>query len=428
MRVRPSASDRRWWPALLAVTVMLLLPVLPSPGAGPPPPGSVLVSGHWPPGAASGGPEHGRAWAAVEPPPQIHAAAGLLMDWETGQVLFQRNGFVRRAPASTTKVLTAILALERGRLDDRVTVSANAARTRGSSMYLRAGETLTLDDLLHGLLLNSGNDAAMAIAEHLAGSVEQFAGWMNEKAAAIGARSSRFVNPHGLHHPGHYSTAYDLALITRYALRHPQFAAIVRRQEAELLLGESSRALRNTNKLLWMFEGADGVKTGTTSAAGACLISSATRSDRLAGRDHKLVAVVLNTRSRWHDSVRLLEWGYNQFRLQALADPGEVIGYVPVTGGRDAWVGLTAGARLAAVLPRREPVRPDVRITVPAAVPAPVAAGQAIGTVEVWAGDQAQVVAPLVAARAVGPATIATRLARPAVPWLHRLRRWGLLD
>lgn len=362
----------------------------------------------------------------VPAPPTLTAAAAMLMDWQTGQVLWEKNGFQRRAPASTTKVMTALLALERGRLEDRVLVSQRAARTGGSSMYIKAGEVYTLRELLYGLLLHSGNDAAVAIAEHIGGSVEAFAELMNQRALELGARSTHFVNPHGLHHPNHYSTAYDLALITRQALRHPVFAAIVRQRQLELTLGERTLPLRNTNRLLWMFEGADGVKTGTTSAAGACLIASATRDDHGRAWSHKLVAVVLNADGRWRDSQRLLEWGFTHYRLAEVADRGEVVANVTVQGGRDPWVPLAAAEPLAAVVPRSAVAQPAVELVVPESVRAPVLPGQALGTARIsWEGGlQGQV--PLVAARPVERATWGTYLVRPLVPWLRHLAGWGV--
>lgn len=424
---------RLWnWAALgllLSVCVPLAARVLPPPGPALPPAVPAQAARWAAPGEAgarawSGGVRLGQAH--VPPPPSLTAAAALLMDWQTGQVLYEKNGFTRRAPASTTKVMTAILALEKGRLEDRVRVSDRAAGTGGSSMYIKAGEAYTLHELLYGLLMHSGNDAAVAIAEHIGGSVEAFASLMNRRAQELGARGTHFVNPHGLHKPNHYSTAYDLALITRHALRHPVFADIVRQKQAELTAGERSLALRNTNRLLWMFEGADGVKTGTTSAAGACLISSATRGDQSLEWSHKLVAVVLHADGRWRDSQRLLEWGFSNFRLAELAAREEVVVNARVTGGRDPWVPLVAVEPLAAVVPRTAQESPRVELAVPAEVRAPVAPGQALGTARItWDGKlQGQVA--LVAARQVRKATWGTFLVRPLVPWMRRLAYRGV--
>ncbi|MBP2661300.1 MAG: Serine-type D-Ala-D-Ala carboxypeptidase [Firmicutes bacterium] len=245
-------------------------------------------------------------------PPKIEAQAAILIDAKTGQILFEKNSHIRNAPASTTKVLTAIIAIESGRLDEEVKVSARAANTAGSSMHLSTGQLISMRELVIGLLLRSGNDAAVAIAEHLAGSVENFVMLMNDKAQSLDAANSHFVNPHGLTAVNHYSTAFDLAWIARYALTNPTFSMIVNTKETNIEWldrkgKEHDQSLKNTNKLLWLLEEADGVKTGTTNQAGPCLISSATRGNQ------KLIAVVLHDHSRWYDSMQLLKYGFDAF-------------------------------------------------------------------------------------------------------------------
>lgn len=359
------------------------------------------------------------AAASAAAPPAVSAAAAVLVEWRTGEVLYAKNAFARRPPASTTKVLTALLALERGRLGDPVAVSPRAARTGGSSMYLRPGQTYTLEELLYGLLLNSGNDAAVAIAEHLAGSVEEFARWMNERARAIGAHQSNFANPHGLHHPSHYSTAYDLALITRHALRHPVFAHMVAVREQRLRDGDpGAQDLRNTNRLLWRFDGADGVKTGTTSAAGPCLIASATRDEM------KLIAVVLHAGARWQDTEHLLDWGFANYRVIEVARRGDVLLNQPVLGGREPAVPLLAAADLAAVVPRGAAVRPRIEVQVPPFARAPLAAGQPVGTAFVLYEGEVRSRAPLLAVRDVQASTPLGRLVRWVLPWVYRYVEW----
>lgn len=194
----------------------------------------------------------------------VSAQYACLIDSLSGKVLYEKNAYARHSMASTTKIMTALVALENGNMDDVVTVSANAAGTEGSSIYLKAGEKITLQNLLYGLMLESGNDAAIAIAEHIGGSVERFAEMMNEKAASIGANNTQFKNPNGLDEEGHYTTAYDLALITREALRNKNFAEIVATKQKTIRnLDESfPRSLSNHNKLLSLYSGCDGVKTG----------------------------------------------------------------------------------------------------------------------------------------------------------------------
>ncbi|NLG84230.1 MAG: D-alanyl-D-alanine carboxypeptidase [Firmicutes bacterium] len=280
--------------------------------------------------------------------PYVSAASAVLLEATTGTILYAKNEHVRRAPASTTKIVTALIALERGDLRSLVTVGPRAGWTPGSSVGLRPGDRLSLGELLQGLMLSSGNDAGVAIAEHVARSEEEFVRLMNLRAREFGAFNTNFRNPHGLPALGHYTTAFDLALITRYALRHPTFARLVRTREEELqwAVGERRLPLTNTNRLLWSFAGADGVKTGTTSEAGHCLVASATRDGR------QLIAVVLRSADRWHDAATLLAYGFEAFRLLRLAKEGREIARLRVAGGRSPTVALVPRTDLAVVCPK----------------------------------------------------------------------------
>ena len=325
------------------------------------------------------------------PGPPVRAEAAILMEVSTGTILYAKEEHQRRAPASTTKVVTALLALESGRLGDRVRVSGRAAGTTGSSADLARGEELTLEDLLYGLMLPSGNDAAVAIAEHLAGSEEAFAAWMTRRARELGAYNSRFENPHGLDAPGHYSTAYDLALFARTAMQFPTFARIVGQRAYTDLSGRHT--WHNTNRLLWSFEGATGVKTGTTSRAGHCLVAAANREGM------SVLAVVLGSSDRWADAARLLEYGLSAFALVELARRDAEVATVPVGPGRRP-LRAVAAERLALVVPVRQvkDVRGVVELT---AMRAPVRAGQRVGRLVGYLGEEAFDSVPLVAAEAV---------------------------
>ena len=312
--------------------------------------------------------------------PSLSAASAVLLEATTGTILYARNEHVRRAPASTTKIMTALIALERGDLRSLVTVGPRAGATPGSSVGLRPGDRLSLGELLQGLMLSSGNDAGVAIAEHVAGSEEAFVRLMNIRARDFGAFHTSFRNPHGLPAPGHYTTAFDLALITRYALQNPAFARLVRTREEELqwAAGERRLALANTNRLLWSFAGADGVKTGTTSEAGHCLVASATRDGR------RLIAVVLRSADRWRDAAALLEYGFNAFHLVVLAEEGKSVARVRVAGGRSASVALVPRARLAIVCPRGKEELVRLHASLPAEpVPAPIRPTQILGRLTV---------------------------------------------
>ncbi len=277
--------------------------------------------------------------------PTVEAAAAVAMEMESGRVLYEKNAYVKRAMASTTKIMTAIIALEKGRLDDIVEVSRNAAGVRGSTIHLKAGEKLTLKELLYGLMLNSGNDASIAIAEHIGGSVEGFCNMMNEKAIELGAKNTNFKTPHGLDAPEHYTTAYELANITRYAMNNTEFTKIVSTKQANI----TGRSLHNTNELLGSFSGINGVKTGYTGQAGRCLVTSATRNGM------QVITVVLGAGSRAlraGSSRNILEYAFNSYRFYELLKSGETIGHVPVIKGKEENVSLAA--KEAIRLPLRE--------------------------------------------------------------------------
>jgi len=244
-------------------------------------------------------------------PEQLSAGSALLMDADTGAILFARHHMERRSPASTTKIMTALLILEGGRLDEKVVITERATAVAGTRLGLRRGQQVTLRDLLWGILIKSANDAALAAAEHVGGSEEQFVARMNAKADSLGMQGTHFANPHGLDNPDHYSTAYDLAILARQALHNPTFARMVQTREAQLtiLTGRNGKVvkrkvIRTHNQLLGQFAGADGVKTGYTEQAGRCLVASATRGD------HRLITVLLNDSRRWAEAAALLEYGF----------------------------------------------------------------------------------------------------------------------
>ncbi|MDH7500631.1 MAG: D-alanyl-D-alanine carboxypeptidase family protein [candidate division NC10 bacterium] len=254
-------------------------------------------------------------------PPQINAASALLIEEGSGRVLLEKNARERRPIASLTKLMTAVIVLERGNLGEVVRVSKRAAATPGASLRLRAGQRIRLRDLLVGLLVRSANDAAVAAAEHVCGSEEEFVRAMNEKARSLGLFDTQFRNCHGLHHPDHYSSAYDLAVLSRYAMSLPFFAECVRNREASIFVGGIGRprVFKNSNKFLKLYLGADGIKTGYTEVAGRCLVASALRGER------RLIAVLLNDEERWRDACELLEYGFFVFfwqQLQGLNPPG----------------------------------------------------------------------------------------------------------
>jgi len=248
--------------------------------------------------------------------PSISAASAVAIDGETGAVLYQKNAFQLRAPASTTKILTAILAIESRRLEEVVTVSKNAAAVGEASLHLRAFDQLVLRELVHGALIKSGNDACVAIAEHLAPSEEEFVGLMNFKAQLLGAYNTTFYNTNGLPHPAHLTTAYDLVLMARYALQNPIFSKIVATKEYTMKWTNPPKLvfIKNTNRLLWSFSAITGVKTGTTVQAGKCLVASAKYEQQ------QIIVVVLNSFDRYGDAQKLIEYGIKTKEIQSYAE------------------------------------------------------------------------------------------------------------
>ncbi|MDF9840375.1 MULTISPECIES: D-alanyl-D-alanine carboxypeptidase family protein [unclassified Paenibacillus] len=263
-----------------------------------------------------------------------HARAAALIDVESGRLLYSSRGDEPMLIASLTKIMTAIVAIENGDLASKVKVGKNAFAKEGSSLYLKQGEEMLLEDMLYGLMLRSGNDAATAIAEHVGGSEQGFVYLMNTKAEELGLKNTHFANPHGLDAEGHYSSANDLAVLTAYALHNPVFKEIVGTQEktADNPYEKWDYKWANKNKMLRLYEGADGVKTGYTKKALRCLVSSATRGGQ------QLVAVTLNDGNDWNDHAALLNFGFNHYPLKTLIERGEGIsGYSFVTSRKFAY-------------------------------------------------------------------------------------------
>jgi len=336
----------------------------------------------------------------------ITSESAVLMDKDSGRVLYARNPHVRRPMASITKIMTAVLALELGDLEERVVVSPRAAVVEGSSIWLEEGEEKTLEELVYGLLLRSGNDAAAAIAEHLAGSIENFALIMTQRARQLGAHNTRFKNPHGLHDENHYTTAYDMAVITRHALGIETFREIIATPQAEISWPghEWSRVLRNQNRLLDLYPGGDGVKTGWTTPAGRCFVGSATR------EDWQLIAVVLNAPSMWEDAVTLLDLGFDRYRRHLIFEEGAFLRQVPLKGGIREHVRIRAGRGFALALADGEDAALKLEFNLTEDLRAPIREGQLVGTLDISLGGQTLGSVPLQAAEEVARATFLSNL------------------
>ena len=277
-------------------------------------------------------------------PPATSAASYALFDPVGGDFLAEKDGDTRRPMASTTKIMTGLLALELLSPDEEITIPPAAVGVEGSSIYLFVGERISVRTLLYALLLSSANDAATALAIHAAGSVEAFAAKMNEKALALGLTNTHFCNPHGLSVPEHYTTARDLARLTAAALEHPTFAEIVatKRYSAPQIGTDAGRLFLNHNRLLRTLDGAVGVKTGFTKASGRCLVSAAKRDGLL------LIAVTLNDPNDWRDHTALLDWG---FSVRTAFSPVLTPLTLPVVGGTTGTVALLPQSAPTLTLP-----------------------------------------------------------------------------
>jgi D-alanyl-D-alanine carboxypeptidase (penicillin-binding protein 5/6) len=317
--------------------------------------------------------------SANEALPVPTAKSAIVMEAATGKVLYSKDANERRYPASTTKIITLITALEYGNLDDDVIASPNAATTEGSSLWLSPGEQLKLRDMLYGIMLVSGNDATVAVAEHISGSVEDFAKLMTQKAHSIGAVNSNFVNTSGLPDERHYTTAYDLAKITAYGYKNPLFAQIVSTKHKIIPWPgkDHDRDLYNENRMLWLYDGANGVKTGNTDAAGRCLVSAASRNGI------QLVAVVLDSERMWDDSISLLDYGFAQLKPVAVINKSDILKTVKIQEGKTSNVKLLAANDIVIPMSDNEQDKFTTVIEAPASINAPITAGQKMGTVKV---------------------------------------------
>ena len=297
----------------------------------------------------------------------LSAKSYVLLDGTTGRILQQSNADQRSLIASTTKIMTALVVCEQCNVLDRVRIPKQAVGIEGSSMYLKEAEVLTVQELLYGLMLHSGNDAAVALAIYCGGTVEGFAQLMNDKARQLGLENTHFVNPNGLDAPDHYSTAEDMAKLAAYAMNDPIFAKTVSTKTVNI----GSRSLRNHNKLLWQVEGADGVKTGFTKAAGRILVSSATRQGR------RLICVTMNDPNDWQDHKSLLESGFQDYTVQQLIYEGQCLGTTEVAAGEYERVQLIAAEDFSFSLAQGE--EPKIYLPPSGFVYAPVVEGKQAG-------------------------------------------------
>ena len=300
----------------------------------------------------------------------VSAKSAILYEPETKTVLFEKDSEAKRAIASTTKIMTAVVVLENANLSDVITIPEMCVGTEGTSMYLKADEKLSVEDLLYGLMLQSGNDAALALAYYVGnGDVAHFVDMMNAKAAQIGMVNTNFENPNGLPAEKHVSTAKDMAVLAAYAMENPDFANIVSTKSANV----AGRTMANHNKLLRLYDGVNGIKTGFTKAAGRCLVSSAEKNGM------KLVAVTLFAPDDWNDHIRMFDFGFNNFSKIETPAKGEFLAKVDVVGGTKTSVSAVLSEKKFFLEKTENADRICREIFLPRFIYAPITRGDVIG-------------------------------------------------
>lgn len=315
--------------------------------------------------------------AQADGPPTLTAVSAVLIDQASGKVIYEKDMNDEHYPASTTKVLTALLALENMELDYKITLPDDYVNVGETNIGLRAGARQTAEELLMATMLYSANDAAQALAIGVAGSEQAFVDMMNQRVAELGLQHTHFANPHGLHSEDHYTSAYDLAMIARAAMDNPDFRRIVTTESfvVRRLNGEENFTVNNRNGLLNQFEFADGIKTGYTRQAGNCIVASATKNDM------QLIAVLLNSSNIFDESQTLLEWGFDNSQHTLLVDANTVKASVKVLNGGRSEVEVLTEKPLYLVMRSDEATNVQESLDLPDSIPAPIHRGEVIGSV-----------------------------------------------
>ncbi|HBT20472.1 MAG TPA: D-alanyl-D-alanine carboxypeptidase [Peptococcaceae bacterium] len=339
-----------------------------------------------------------------------YAAAGLdlkckgavLVEAQSGKVLYEKNSHLKWYPASMTKIMTLVLALEavrdgRASLNEKVVASENACSYGGTQVWLKPGEEFSLKEMLIAIAVGSANDCCVAVAEHLAGTEEAFVDMMNKRAEELGAKNTHFANSHGLHNDNHYTTPYDLALISRYAITLPHMLELTSIKEYTFR-EKPKLVLYNTNKLLWWFEGTKGLKTGTTDKALRNLTAVAERNDLT------LISVVMGCeedRGHFTESMKLLRYGFARYTYKHFYSKGKQIAQAKVGKGNVDKIGVVPKENIGVAVPKGENISIKVRCELPKLVDAPVKKGEVIGNAVVLEGDKKVFSVPLCAAEEI---------------------------
>jgi serine-type D-Ala-D-Ala carboxypeptidase (penicillin-binding protein 5/6) len=339
----------------------------------------------------------------------VTAPSAIVMDAATGKILWEKNAYTPRYPASTTKIMTGLLLLENTLPGDVITAPADVTKVRESSMHLKPGERVSAEDMLYAIMLRSANDGCYAVASHISGSVGEFSKLMNQRARQIGCRSTHFTNPHGLPDKAHVTTAYDLALMGRKAMKYEAFEQVARsqRRQIERSINQQNRVMNTRNKWLAKDATADGIKTGWTRASGACYVGSATRNG------FRVITVVLKSDNWQQDHQDMLNWAFANWEKVPVAQPGEPVGTVAVPNGdrlevpvapeKEVFI-LTRRGRDAGLRTRVEP-KPDLA--------APIDRGDVVAELVAVDGQGHEHRVPLLAQEDVATEALFAKLTRP---------------
>lgn len=317
---------------------------------------------------------------AGEPaPPEISAQTAIMVEANSGEVLYEKNADRKAYPASITKIVTALLAVEHGTLDKKVKVSDKAAGVEGSSIYLEPGEMITLRDLVYGLMLRSGNDAAIAISEAVGGSTGRFVIMMNKRIRELGALNTNFVNPNGLHDPEHYTTARDMALIAIGAMKNSEFKKVAGAKSWVSDRGEGKyNYFYNKNKVVYQYSGGNGIKIGFTKAAGRTLVASSERDGM------ELICVVMNAPDWFNDTYKLMDYAYSQYETSQIIPAQRPVNAVKVWGGSKDFALIGSREEILCPLKKGQDNKVSIIYVLPQSQKAPVCRWQEAGHLKVY--------------------------------------------
>lgn len=343
--------------------------------------------------------------------PKVKARGAVLIEQDSGRVLYEQNAYIPLPMASTTKIMTCILALENGKLDDIVVVSKRASQAPPVKLKLKVGEKQRLGDLLYALMLQSDNDVAVAVAEYIGGSVEEFCQMMTQKAQEIGAHNTSFQTPNGLDAEGHYASAYDMALIGAYALKNPEFVKIITTELISIptIPTENSERhdLQNKNRFIYSYQGSNGIKTGFTNKAGHCFVGGAKRDDM------QLVAVALGSgwgkngkNQKYADVINMMNYGFSNYDKVILIEPQEEVDTIPIDKAVVEQLIVSCHEEVILPLNEREKANVYVKKVLPTEITAPIKAGDVIGEMQVVCEGVTLAKVPLIAKESVKKATI----------------------